>query len=146
MQNNTKKMFTNVFVSRTIQLMNQDDQFQKFNDELTTFANQYSVTRLKISTIHFDREYRRGVDGDFLLVSTKAIIRVLGKVTKVPIGEGEQFSTYEQAFEATKNYWSEYYRDIRANRSPEQIAAEKKRQKRYRDKRKNRGIELKRQQ
>lgn len=126
--------------------MNQDDQFQKFNDELTTFANQYSVTRLKISTLNFDREYRRGADGSFQLVSTKAIIRVLGKVTKVPIGEGEQFSTYEQAFEATKNYWSEYYRDIRANRSPEQIAAEKKRQKRYRDKRKNRGIELKRQQ
>lgn len=126
--------------------MNQEEQFKKFESELTAFANQHSVTRLKISTINFDREYRRGVDGSFQLVSTKAIIRVLGKVTKVPIGEGEQFSTYEEAFEHTKNYWSEYYRDIRANRSPEQIAAEKKRQKRYRDKRKNRGIELKRQQ
>lgn len=126
--------------------MNQEEQFKKFESELTAFANQHSVTRLKVSTLNFDREYRRGVDGSLLLVSTKAIIRVLGKVTKVPIGEGEEFSTYEEAFEATKKYWSEYYRDIRANRSPEQIAAEQKRQKRYRDKRKNRGIQLKRQQ
>lgn len=127
-------------------LMNQEEQFKKFESELTAFANQHSVTRLKVSTLNFDREYRRGVDGNLLLVSTKAIIRVLGKVTKVPIGEGEEFSTYEEAFEATKKYWSEYYRDIRANRSPEQIAAEQKRQKRYRERRKKKGIELKRQQ
>lgn len=126
--------------------MSPEEQFKKFESELTAFTNQHSVTRLKISTLNFDREYRRGVDGDFLLVSIKAIIRVLGKVTKVPIGEGEQFSTYEEAFEATKKHWSEYYRDIRAKRSPEQIAAEQKRQKRYRERRKSKGIELKRQQ
>lgn len=136
-------MFTN---SSTMVLMNQIEQFQKFESELTAFANQHSVTRLKVSTLNFDREYRRGVDGNLQLVSTKAVIRVLGKVTKVPIGEGEQFSTYEQAFEATKNYWSEYYREIRANRTPEQLKAESKRQKRYRDKRRNRDTELKRQQ
>lgn len=144
--NNTKKMFTKLSQPCTMKLMNEQEQFQKFESELTSFANQHSVTRLKISTLNFDREYRRGVDGSFNLVSTKAVIRVLGKVTKVPIGEGEEFSTYEEAFEATKKYWSEYYKDIRANRSPEQIAAEQKRQKRYRDRRKNRGIELKRQQ
>lgn len=145
-RNTTKKVFTMFTNSSTMVLMNQIEQFQKFESELTAFANQHSVTRLKISTLNFDREYRRGVDGNIRLVSTKAIIRVLGKVTKVPIGEGEEFSTYEEAFEATKKYWSEYYRDIRANRSPEQIAAEQKRQKRYRDRRKNRNTQLKRQQ
>ncbi len=123
-----------------------DDDFEKMLPELTALATRYSVSRVKLSTPHFDREFRRGVDGNLQLVSTKAVIRVLGKTSKVPIGEGEQFSTYEEAFEATKKYWSEYYRDIRANRSPEQIAAEQKRQKRYRDRRKKKGIELKRQQ
>jgi hypothetical protein len=126
--------------------MNEAEQFEKFESELTTFANQHSVTRMKISTINFDREYRRGEDGQFLLVSTKAIIRVLGKVSKVPIGEGCEFSTYEEAFEATKKYWSEYYKEIRASRSPTQIAAEKKRQKRYREGRKGKRAEVKQRQ
>lgn len=139
-------MFTKFSQSSTMVLMKEDDAHKQFEAELAAFATKFSVTRLKISTINFDREYRRGVDGSFILVSTKAIIRVLGKVTKVPIGEGEEFSTYEEAFEATKKYWSEYYRDIRAKRSPEQIAAEKKRQKRYRERRKNKATELKRQQ
>ena len=139
-------MFTKFSQSSTMVLMKEDDAYKQFEAELAAFATKFSVTRLKISTINFDREYRRGVDGSFILVSTKAIIRVLGKVTKVPIGEGEEFSTYEEAFEATKKYWSEYYRDIRAKRSPEQIAAEKKRQKRYRERRKNKATELKRQQ
>lgn len=126
--------------------MNQEEQFKKFESELTAFANQHSVTRIKISTVNFDREYRRGVAGDFFLVSTKAIIRTLGHVTKVPIGEGCEFSTYEEAEKATKEYWAEYYRNIRANRSPEQIAAELKRQKRYRERRKGKETRLKRQQ
>lgn len=123
-----------------------NDDYEKMLPELQALATRYSISRIKLSTLNFDREFKLSLDGNLVLVSTKAVIRVLGKTTKVPIGESEQFSTYEQAFEATKNYWSEYYRDIRATRSPEQIAAEKKRQKRYRDKRKNRGIELKRQQ
>lgn len=139
-------MFTKLSPSSTMVLMNQDDAYKQFQQELQAFATKFSVTRIKVSTLNFDREYRRGVDGNFKLVSTKAIIRVLGKVTKVPIGEGEEFSTYEEAFEATKKYWSEYYRDIRAKRSPEQIAAEQKRQKRYRERRKNKATELKRQQ
>lgn len=148
-QNNSKQHKKNVYKFLALQyneLMKEDDLYKNFEDELATLANKYSVTRVKISTLNFDREYRRGVDGTFLLVSTKAIIRVLSKVTKVPIGEGCEFSTYEEAFEATKKYWSEYYRNIRANRSPEQIAAEQKRQKRYRERRKKKGIELKRQQ
>lgn len=103
---------------------------------LLEIANRYSITRFKISTINFDLDYQRNDDGNLYLISEKAIIRVLGKVTKVPIGENEEFSTYEAAFEATKLYWSEYYKKVRASRSDKERVAEAKRQKRYREKRK----------
>lgn len=126
--------------------MTEDDAYKQFETELEAFATKFSVTRIKISTINFDREYRRGVDGNFQLVSTKAIIRVLGKTTKVPIGDDQEHKTYEEAFEATKKYWSEYYRDIRAKRSDAERIAEAKRQKQYRERRKKRLDQLKRQQ
>ena len=120
--------------------MNED--YEKMEADILALATRYSATRIRISTINFDRDYRRGVDGNFQLVSTKAIIRVLGKTTKVPIGEGEQFSTYEEALEATKKYWSEYYKNIRAKRSEEERIAEARRQKRYRERRKMTTTEL----
>lgn len=126
--------------------MNEEKIYEQFEQDIIAFADKYSVTRLKVSTLNFDREFQRGQDGSFLLVSTKAVVRVLGKVTKVPIGEGEQFSTFDEAFEATKKHWSEYYKDIRAKRSAAEKAAEARRQKRYREQRKKKDTELKRQQ
>lgn len=122
------------------------DDYEKMLPELQALATRYSISRIKLSTLNFDREFKLSLDGELLLVSTKAVIRVLGKTTKVPIGGDSEFSTFEEAFEATKNKWSEYYREIRANRTPEQLKAESKRQKRYRDKRRNRDTTLKRQQ
>ena len=116
------------------------------DQDFLVLATRYSLERLRVSTINFDRDYRRGEDGSFSLVSEKAVIRVLGKETKVAIGEGTKFSTYEAAFEATKKYWSEYYKNIRSKRSPAQQQAEAKRQKRYREDRKRARIEQKRQQ
>lgn len=126
--------------------MDEKEAYKQFEDELITFANKFSVDRIKVSTLNFDREFKRGQDGSFLLVSTKAVIRVLGKVTKVPIGEGCEFSTFEEAFEATKKHWSEYYKDIRAKRSDREKQQEAKRQKRYRERRKNKDTEINRQQ
>lgn len=122
------------------------DDYEKMLPDLQAVATRYSISRIKLTTLNFDREFRQGVDGNLQLVSSKAIIRVLGKTTKVPIGGGAEFSTFEEAFEATKKYWSEYYKRIRANRTPEQLRAEAKRQKRYRERRKARRVELKRQQ
>ncbi len=127
-------------------LMKQDEQYQKFEDELRELADKYSITRIKVSTLNFDRDYRSGVAGNLVLVSTKAVIRALGHTAKVPIGEGEEFSTYEAAEEATKKKWSEYYKNIRANRSDQEKLAEQRRQKRYRERRKRTDITLKRQQ
>lgn len=103
---------------------------------------KYSAERLKISTPNFDRDYRRSEDGSIYLTSEKAVIRTLGKVTKVPIGEGEEFSTFEEAEKATKLYWQEYYKKVRASRSDVERRAEARRQKRYREKRKERDEEL----
>lgn len=122
------------------------DTQDTMEQELIRLATKYSVTRAKFSTLDFDFDYRRGEDGTLRLVSRKAIIRTLGRTVKVPIGEGHEFSTYEEAFEATKKSVSEYYKDIRAKRSPQQVAAELKRQKAYRERRKSRATELDRRQ
>lgn len=126
--------------------MNEDQIFDEMKKEIFALAHKYSLTRLKISTINFDRDFKLGQDNQFHLVSTKAVIRVLGKTTKVPIGDGCEFSTYEAAYEATKKYWSEYYREVRAKRSDAERIAEAKRQKRYRERRKKHEQTLKQQQ
>jgi len=115
-------------------------------DEVAVFATRYSVKRLRISTLNFEFDYVQGEDGSMTLAREKAVIYALGKVTKVPIGEGCEFSTYEEAEKATKKYWSEYYKNIRASRSEKDKLAEARRQKRYREKRKEKLIDLKRQQ
>jgi hypothetical protein len=114
--------------------------------DILALANKYSADRIKIITLNFDRDYRRGKDHQLYLVSEKAIVRVLGKVTKVPLGENEKFSTYEEAFEATKNYWQEYYKNVRAKRSDREKLAEARRQKRYRERRKEQNKEFKQRQ
>lgn len=125
--------------------MTEAEIYKQFEKEVFELADKYSILRFKISTLNFDRDYRRGADGNFHLVSTKAIIRVLGKTSKVPIGEGQAFSTYEEAFEATQKKWSEYYRRVRANRTPEELAEEARRQRRYRERRKGQGQQFERQ-
>jgi len=126
--------------------MNEQELYEQMEQDIITLANKYSANRLQISTLNFDRDYRRADDGSFNLVATKAVIRVLGKTTKVPIGPDQTHQTYEQAFEATKLYWSEYYRKVRAKRSPAQKAAEARRQKAYREREKTAATKLKRQQ
>lgn len=104
--------------------------------EMLIIAQRYSLERFKIYTPNFDLDYKRNKQGEFILVSEKAVIRTLGKVTKVPIGVNEEFHTFEEAEKATKKYWSEYYKKIRATRTDKQRIAEARRQKRYREKRK----------
>lgn len=110
--------------------------------ELTVFADKYSVSRIKFSTVNFDLDYQRDDDGKLCLKTEKAVIRTLGKVTKVPIGEGEEFATFEEAEEATKKRWQEYYKEVRARRSDKERRAEALRQKRYRERKKTRDHEF----
>ncbi len=126
--------------------MKEKEQHELMDADILAIATKYSATRLKISTLNFDRDFQRGEDGGFYLVSEKAIIRALGKTSKVPIGVDEKYKTFEEAEEGVKKYWSEYYRNIRANRSQAERKAEARRQKAYRERRKERDTELKRQQ
>lgn len=126
--------------------MNEDDIYKQMEKELFELATKFSATRIQISTTNFDRDYKLGQDGNIHLVSTKAVIRVLGKTTKVPIGAGHQYKTFEAAAVATRKRWSEYYRGVRAKRSDQERIAEARRQKRYREKRKAEELQLKRQQ
>lgn len=116
---------------------------EKLEQDITSFMNRQAATRLKISTPNFDRDYRRNSDGNIQLVSEKAVIRTLGKVTKVPIGEHEQHKTFEDAEKATKKHWQEYYKKVRAARSDAQKLAEARRQQRYRERRKATEAEFK---
>ena len=113
---------------------------------LLEFADRFSIARIKFSTINFDLDYHRNSQGELYLHSEKAVIRTLGKVTKVPIGENEQYKTFEEAEEATKKYWQEYYKKVRAKRSDDERRQEAKRQKRYRERKKSQDTELERRQ
>lgn len=119
---------------------------EKLEQHMLEFANRYSVSRLKFSTPNFDLDYSRDSDGRLYLTSEKAVIRVLGKTTKVPIGANEPYKTFEEAKEATKLYWQEYYKNVRARRSDHERRQEAKRQKRYREKRRAKEIAAKEQQ
>lgn len=124
-----------------------DNTRERLEQDLLTFANKYSLSRIKFSTIHFDLDYRRNPDtGDLELTSEKAVIRTLGKVTKVPIGDDHPHKTFEEAEKATKKYWQEYYRKVRAKRSEKERRAEAKRQKRYRERKKAEMEEFERRQ
>lgn len=104
------------------------------------------MPRIKFSTINFDLDYQRDDDGVLRLKTEKAVIRTLGKVTKVPIGEHEEFKTFEEAEEATKKRWQEYYREVRAKRSDKERRAEALRQKRYRERKKSHREEFEKRQ
>lgn len=104
--------------------------------ELFKFAQHYSLLRIKISTVNFDLDYKRDENNEFYLAQEKAVIRVLGKVTKVPIGENEKYKTYEEAEKPTRIKWQEYYKNVRAKRSNEEKRAEADRLKKYRERKK----------
>lgn len=115
---------------------------EKFEQDLHQLAMKHSLLRVRVSTLHFDLDYKRDDEGALRLDTEKAVIRTIGKVTKVPIGENEKYQTYEQAEEATKKYWQEYYKEVRARRSDKERRAEALRQKRYRERKKTRDHEF----
>ena len=115
---------------------------EKFEQDLLAFATKHSLERVKVTTLNFDLDHRRNQSGELYLHTEKAVIRTLGKVTKVPIGADEKYQTYEQAEEATKKRWQEYYKEVRAKRSDKERRAEALRQKRYRERKKIRDQEF----
>lgn len=109
--------------------MNEKELYKKFLEDLTNLMMRYSILKLKVSTLDFDRVFELDGNGELHLLSEKAVIRVQGHVTKVSIGEHEEFKTYTEAYESARAHWSAYHKQVRANRSPDQVATERKRQK-----------------
>lgn len=126
--------------------MNEKQLREQFQADLTAFANRWSLTRVKTESINFDRDFQRGQDNQFHLKSEKAVIRALGKLSKVPIGEGREFKTFEEAEAAMREKWSQYFKERRVKRSENEKRGEQRRQKRYRDKKKAKDTAIDRQQ
>lgn len=121
---------------------NKDNPRELFEQTLQDLAQQFSVEKIKLTTLNFDLEYERTSNGNIRLTSEKAIVRVLGKVKKVPIGKDHPHKSFEDAEKAIKNYWKEYYKNIRKNRSEHERKMEQERQRKYRERRKQAAIEF----
>lgn len=109
------------------------EQHELFEKELQAFGDRHSLTRIKTESLQFDHDYKRGDDNQFKLVSLKAVVRTLGKTTKVRIGEDEEHQSYETAAAAVKLYWSTYFKERRNRRTPAERKGEARRQRRYRE-------------
>lgn len=113
-----------------------NEKHEQFKEDLTAFANRWSLNKVKTSSLHFDRDYMRGDDNQFHLKSEKAVVRSHGKVSKVLIGEDQHYQTYEEAEEAMREKWRNYFNERRQARSETAKQGERRRQKRYRERRK----------
>ena len=84
--------------------------YEQTIENIKQFGNENQLLRLKVETLHFDFVFERDEDDEFKLTQTKAVIRVLGKTTKVVLN-GED--TWEQAYERTRQHWSDYFKSYR---------------------------------
>lgn len=111
------------------------------------FAAQLSLNRVKTEGIYFDKDYRRQPDGRMKLIGEKAVIVTQGKTTKAAFGEGEKYKTYEEAVEGVKAHWRDYFKQRRQmDKSDTAKAGDRRRQKRYRDRKKSEIIDISRRQ
>ena len=126
---------------------NTQDLIEKSEIQSSAIAamERFSATRLRIETINFDLDYKRSKTGAIELASEKAIIRTMGQVVKVKIGEDQEYKTYEEAAEATRLHWSAYFKARRDNMTDQERRTTAKRQKRYRERRAAKAAEFEQQ-
>lgn len=91
------------------------EMYEQVIENTKQFGDLNGILRLKAETGHFDFIFELDDNNSFQLVSTKAVIRVLGKVTKVTL-QGED--TWEAAFERTRQHWSDYFKSYRDGLAP----------------------------
>lgn len=97
--------------------MNKLEMYETTIENAILFGEENALLRLKVETAHFDFVFERDEEtNDFVLVQTKAVIRALGKVTKVVLNDTD---TYEAAYERTRQHWSDYFKRYR-EQTPEQ--------------------------
>lgn len=108
-----------------------------FEADLHSLFLKYGITSARLESVNFVRDYE--FIGDTIkLTSEKAVVRALGKTRKIKIGENEPYKTYEEADKANREYWSAYFKERRSRWTEKELAGERRRQKRYRERRKAR--------
>ncbi len=121
-----------------------ENEKQHLLDDVTAFATRHSLNRVRVESDNFKREFTRQADDTFLLTSEKAVVRVLGKVSVIPIGESHTYKSFEEAEAWARQYWSDYFKQRREQRSDKERRNEARRQKAYRERRKAEQTEFKR--
>lgn len=113
-----------------------------------SFAGQLSLNRVKTEGLQFDRDYKRSATtGRMELVSEKAVVITQGKTTKVAFGEGQKYATYEEAVEATREHWREYFKKRRQMaRTDATRARDRQRQQRHRAEKRAQNVDILRRQ
>ncbi|MCB1109301.1 MAG: hypothetical protein KDK44_06555 [Chlamydiia bacterium] len=104
--------------------MNKLEMYQQTIENTKHFGEENGLLRLKVETAHFEFVFERADDNSFELVSTKAVIRVLGKVTKVKLTGSD---TYEAAYERVRQHWSDYFKSYRQGATPTEASRAKAR-------------------
>ena len=122
------------------------NNIQEFESDLKAFAQKWGATKIIVETYDFERDYRGDIPSNLQLRTEKAIVRVLGRVQKTFIGADRKYKTHEEATEGVKAYWSNYFKERRANWTDKEREQARKRQQRYRDRQKREREALRRRQ
>lgn len=93
--------------------MTKQEMYKQTIENTKQFGETNGILRLKVETAHFDFIFERSEDNSFELVSTKAVIRAVGKVTKVPLGDDREHQSYETAYDHARQHWSDYFKQYR---------------------------------
>lgn len=112
--------------------MTKAEMYQPVIEKIAEMGKDLGLLRLKVETAHFDFVFELdSADNEFKLMSTKAVIRAVGKVTKVKLESGD---TWEQAYERVREHWSNYFKEYRSKAKPDDAsrAKDRVRAKRYR--------------
>lgn len=113
---------------------------KQMEEDVQFLATKYSFLKLKVSTIHFERDYELGENYRFALKKEVAIVRYYGQVRKVTLDE--ETPTYEDAEKAVIAKMKMYYKKARANRSDAEKRKSALRQRKYRELKKQREQEM----
>jgi len=120
-------------------VMTKLEMYQPLINASLEFGDEHHIKRMKIETLDFDFEFKLRHDNVLELTSTKAVIRALGKTTKVAVGPDETHQSYESAYTATKRHWQAYFKRYREayEATPAGIKSTRRRARAYQQRRRD---------
>lgn len=111
-------------------------------EDLLKAAKELGVTKMTVET--YDFKYVVTTDPNTIgyKITTKAIIRALGRTSVVAIGEGERYKTVEEARAGEMAYTREYFRARRSKLTEEQKRKQREYQARYRERKRQERLDM----